>query len=118
MPDPTPATAATTTATPVRPAPVPVPTAVAPPSPAAGRKVLERMLDRLFAALVNGPSVNCRPHRSRQRVDWMSLSALNDVAPAEALRDLLGEDRKATLKARVGQPRRRGGDGAKKRRGP
>lgn len=73
---------------------------LAPVSAAAGRKVLERMLDRLFAALVNGPSVNCRPHRSRQRIDWHSLSAMNDLAPAEALRDLLGEDRKVVLRAR------------------
>ena len=123
MPDPTPATAPTVPAPVSAPVLAPVrvppatPSAVPPPSPAAGRKVLERMLDRLFAALVNGPSVNCRPHRSRQRVDWMALAALNDVAPAEALRDLLGADRKATLKARVGQPRKRGGEGAKKRRG-
>jgi len=73
----------------------------APVSPAAGQKVLERMLDRLFAALVNGPSINCRPHRSRQRVDWQALSAMNDVAPAEALRDLLGDARKTVLRART-----------------
>jgi hypothetical protein len=73
----------------------------APSAPPGGRRVLERMLDRLFAALVDGPGMNCRPHRSRQRVDWFGLSALNDVDPAEALRELLGEDRKVVLRARV-----------------
>ena len=32
-------------------------------------KVLVKMLDRLFAALVNGPGLNARPHNSRQRID-------------------------------------------------
>ncbi|QOV87323.1 AAA domain-containing protein [Humisphaera borealis] len=91
-----------TAAPPSAPAALPVGTAPPPPvNAAAGRKVLERMLDRLFAALVNGPSVNCRPHRSRQRIDWHSLSAMNDIAPAEALRDLLGDGRKAVLRARA-----------------
>ena len=35
-------------------------------APARGNKVLTKMLDRLFSALVNGPSLNCRPHSSRQ----------------------------------------------------
>src|SRR5262245_16818850 len=28
--------------------------------------ILTKMLDRLFAAMLNGPSMNCRPHASRQ----------------------------------------------------
>ena len=31
--------------------------------------ILTKMLDRLFAAMLNGPSMNCRPHASRQRLD-------------------------------------------------
>lgn len=32
-------------------------------------RILEKMLDRLYASLIGGPSLNCRPHSSRQRVD-------------------------------------------------
>src|SRR6478609_8059583 len=38
------------------------------PRPKEASKVLAKMLDRLFAALANGPSLNCKPHSSRQRV--------------------------------------------------
>ncbi|HEX8912255.1 MAG TPA: AAA domain-containing protein, partial [Humisphaera sp.] len=118
MPDPTApppaASQAQPTPSPVPPQPTsaPTPTGSAQPpapaqpaaqsaSPAAGQRVLDRLLDRLFASLVNGPGLNCRPHRSRQRIDWFSLAALNDLAPAEALRELLGEDRATKLRARV-----------------
>jgi len=33
-----------------------------------GNKILARMLDRLFAAIVSGPSLNCRPHASRHTI--------------------------------------------------
>src|SRR5439155_18518720 len=46
-------------------------------------KVLAKMLDRLFAGLMNGPGMNCRPHASRQRADLTQLSRLNDVTPEE-----------------------------------
>lgn len=51
--------------------------------------ILEAMFQRLFASLVHGPSMNARPHRSRQRCDWMELSLLNGVEPASALKTLL-----------------------------
>lgn len=74
---------------------------------AAGtNRILSKMLDRLFAALVNGPSLNCRPHSSRQRVDWTLLAKLKDAAPEEALRKLLGPDEGVKLTARVATPRR------------
>ena len=63
--------------------------------------VLVRMLDRLFAALVNGPAMSCRPHHSRQRIDWADLSRLKDAEPGAALLSLLGPDRAARLLARV-----------------
>jgi hypothetical protein len=73
----------------------------------ANNKVLVKMLDRLFAALVNGPSLNARPHASRQRVDFAQLSRLGDLAPEEALRRLLGEARQVRVAARVGAPKKR-----------
>src|SRR5688500_1473741 len=75
---------------------------------AAANKVLVKMLDRLFAALVNGPSLNARPHASRQRVDFAQLGRLGDLAPEDALRRLLGEARQVRVAARVPPPKRRG----------
>ncbi len=78
--------------------------------PAANRppnRVLLKMLDRLFAALVNGPSLNCRPHRSRQRIDLAQIARLKDVAPAEALLTLLGAPEKVRIKAKTPQPKRK-----------
>src|SRR4051812_42982885 len=73
----------------------------------ANNKVLVKMLDRLFAALVNGPSLNARPHASRQRVDFAQLSRLGDFGAEEALRRLLGEDRQSRVAARVPAPKKR-----------
>jgi len=78
--------------------------------PQATNRILSKMLDRLFAALVNGPSLNCRPHSSRQRVDWTLLAKFKDLSPEDALRKLLGPDECARLTARVPQPRRRADD--------
>ncbi len=49
--------------------------------PETEQRILKKMLDRLFASLVNGPSLNCRPHSSRQRIDLTQLAKLKDVAP-------------------------------------
>src|SRR5687768_14358563 len=73
----------------------------------ANNKILVKMLDRLFASLVNGPGLNCRPHNSRQRIDLTQLRKLGDVSPDAALVRLLGKARKAAVKARVPQPKRR-----------
>src|SRR5688500_4227259 len=83
------------------------------PPDAPANRVLETMLDRLFAALVNGPGLNCRPHNSRQRVDWTGFARLKDLAPDEALRRLLGPDAEVKLTARTPAPKRRGA-GAKR----
>src|SRR5437660_714388 len=53
--------------------------------------VLTKMLDRLFASMVNGPSMNCRPQASRQRVDFFQLSRLRDLAAGPTVLQLLGE---------------------------
>ncbi|MDB5323788.1 MAG: hypothetical protein JWN40_5419 [Phycisphaerales bacterium] len=73
-------------------------------------RILTKMLERLFAALVNGPSLNCRPHSSRQRVDWSQLSKFKDLAPEEAFRKLLGPDETAKFTGRLTAPRRAADD--------
>src|SRR5262245_6568286 len=67
-------------------------------------KVLERMLDRLFAAIANGPSLNCRPHNSRQRIDLTQLSRLADRDAGAALLELLGETGQMRVLARHPAP--------------
>src|SRR5688572_25764829 len=91
--------------------------AVGAKAPAEGKnRILTKMLDRLFAALVNGPSLNCRPHSSRQRVDWTHLARLKDLSAEDALHAILGQEQEVKLTARVPMPRRmargdRDGDG-------
>ncbi|HYE60909.1 MAG TPA: AAA domain-containing protein [Phycisphaerales bacterium] len=72
----------------------------------AGNRILARMLDRLFAAIVSGPSLNCRPHSSRQRVDLMQLGKLADREPAAALHDLLSDGAAFELTSRLKPPAR------------
>jgi hypothetical protein len=72
---------------------------------AADNKILHRMLDRLFAAIISGPSLNCRPHSSRQRIDLTQLGKLGDREPATALRDLLSDGAAFELTSRVPIPR-------------
>src|SRR3954451_4053386 len=69
-------------------------------------RILDKMLERLFAALVNGPSLNCRPHSSRQRVDWVQLAELKDLSPEDALRRILGAEGEVKLGAKATAPRR------------
>ncbi|HSV15554.1 MAG TPA: AAA domain-containing protein [Tepidisphaeraceae bacterium] len=69
-------------------------------------KVLAKMLDRLFAGLMNGPGMNCRPHASRQRIDLTQLSRLSDASPEDVLRQLLSDGRVAKVIAKVKPPRR------------
>lgn len=69
-------------------------------APSHAAMILEAMIQRLFASLVHGPSMNARPHRSRQRCDWMELSLLKGVEPASALKTLL-EKRKIEFPAKV-----------------
>src|SRR2546423_11132372 len=70
-------------------------------------RILERMLERLFAALVNGPSLNARPHSSRQRIDLTQIGKLGDRKAEEVLRELLGEKRESKVVARIPVPKRR-----------
>lgn len=66
--------------------------------------ILLKMLDRLFAGLTSGPNLNCRPHSSRQRLDWMQLGRLQDISPGEALCQLLSKKQATQLRARVSAP--------------
>jgi len=70
-------------------------------------KILSKMLERLFASLLSGPALNCRPHSSRQRIDFTALSRLKDITPEQALRNLLSAERKTKLTARVSAPPKR-----------
>src|SRR5438105_3250361 len=69
--------------------------------------ILSRMLDRLFAAMLNGPSMNCRPHASRQRLDLLHLGRLRDMEPGHVLLALLGKEPSIKLAARVPVPVRK-----------
>src|SRR5215468_9319600 len=72
----------------------------------AANKILTKMLERLFAAIANGPSINCRPHSSRQRIDLTQFTKMQDIGPGEALAGLLGESRAVRVMARVPAPKR------------
>ncbi|HEV2292251.1 MAG TPA: AAA domain-containing protein [Tepidisphaeraceae bacterium] len=65
--------------------------------------ILKRMLDRLFTSMLNGPSMNCRPHASRQRLDLSQLAKFKDAEPVAVLLALMkaGE---AAVAARVPAP--------------
>ena len=75
----------------------------APPLPAPNA-ILARLLERLYASLVGGASLNCRPHRSRQRVDLFSFNALGlggaDLPANGVVSALLGEAGKIETVAR------------------
>src|SRR5437763_12968020 len=72
--------------------------------------ILSKMLERIFSAMLNGPSMNCRPHASRQRIDLIQLNKLQDVSPGEVLLALIGGKGEAKLTARVPLPTRNSRD--------
>jgi len=82
---------------------------------AAQNMILARMLERLFAGLLSGPNLNCRPHSSRQRIDLMQLEKLHDLGPAQILLELLGAQRSVKVIAKVPQPKRVRKNSEKKR---
>ena len=67
--------------------------------------ILSKMLDRLFAGLTSGPNLNCRPHSSRQRVDWTQFARLQDGQPGEFLLRLLSDKKSTQIQARVPLPK-------------
>src|SRR6476660_4431495 len=90
--------------------PLPPSSPTSAPRPPAPNKILAKLLDRLFASLVNGPSLNARPHNSRQRVDVAHLSRLDALSPEDVMRQLLGSACGVKLKARVAKPKRNDDD--------
>jgi hypothetical protein len=67
----------------------------------ADNAILGRMLDRLYASLVQGPCLNCRPHSSRQRVDLNALQAFRHLSPNEIIPKLLTGSGKVEVLAKV-----------------
>ncbi|MFC7337601.1 AAA domain-containing protein [Haloferula chungangensis] len=53
--------------------------------------ILETMLQRLYQSMLKGPSLNVRPHNSRQRVDVAELLAMGYVSETSFLKTLLDE---------------------------
>lgn len=82
-----------------------------------GKKIISALLDRLYANLVNGPLMSCRPHASRQRVDLFQLGKLKGPEPSAIIASLLGEKHEVKLSlpsdgAERAVGRTAGGDGA------
>ncbi|HEX8525302.1 MAG TPA: AAA domain-containing protein [Tepidisphaeraceae bacterium] len=67
--------------------------------------ILSKMLERLFVGMMDGPSMNCRPHASRQRMDLVQLEKLKDLTGGQILLSILREG-EAKLTARVPLPSR------------
>ncbi len=63
--------------------------------------ILKAMLDRLYASLTSGPSLNARPHNSRQRMDVMEFQHLNSIDPASLISVLLNSKGSLEIPARV-----------------
>jgi hypothetical protein len=67
-------------------------------------RFLDHMVQRLYAGLATGPAINCRPHRSRQRLDLAQIAACCGTTPAAILEGVLGEDAKVSLDFELGAP--------------
>jgi hypothetical protein len=67
----------------------------------ANNAILDRMLERLYASLVQGPCLNCRPHSSRQRVDLNTLQAFNHLSPNEIIPKLLTGSGRVEVMAKI-----------------
>jgi hypothetical protein len=74
-------------------------------------KFLSKMLDRLYASLLSGPGLNCRPQASRQRIDMSLLARLQDQTPEAIFLQLLSDQHHVKVAAKVPEPRREGGFG-------
>lgn len=60
-------------------------------------RFLSRMLERLYGAVTQGPAIDCRPQRSRQRLDLTDLSILGGGSGQLALERLLGPPHRIRL---------------------
>src|SRR2546423_15293566 len=66
--------------------------------------ILSKMLERLYASILSGPALNCRPHSSRQRVDLSQLTVLDGTSAKAILAALLSTEAQAKLIAREAEP--------------
>lgn len=66
--------------------------------------ILNQMLDRLFASIVRGASIDCKPTNSRQRLDLVEFAALQDLEPFEIIRRLMSEDGTVRISGQVVKP--------------
>ncbi|HYO55304.1 hypothetical protein [Archangium sp.] len=69
----------------------------------------------MYASLASGPSINCRPHNSRQRVDLTLLSRLDGTPPHSILAGLLGDKASVKRSARATSPSKDAEDSQAKR---
>jgi hypothetical protein len=67
----------------------------------ANNVILGKLLDRLYASLVQGPCLNCRPHSSRQRIDLCSLQAFQHLPASEIIPRLLIGAKRVEVLAKV-----------------
>jgi hypothetical protein len=67
----------------------------------ANNVILGKMLERLYASLLHGPSMNCRVHNARQRVDLAHLARLDHLAPTDVLARLMSSSRKVEVLGKV-----------------
>lgn len=63
----------------------------------AQNRVLDALLERLYAALARGPALNAHPGNSRQRVDLVAIEKIGGLA-STVLADLLGEAKSHRLR--------------------
>ncbi|MEO1084108.1 MAG: AAA domain-containing protein, partial [Acidobacteriota bacterium] len=71
---------------------------------ARSHPILQKMLERLYGAMMRGPQLNCSPHGRRQRFDLTQLYRLDDETPESVLRDLLSNAGRTRIKANVPVP--------------
>ena len=65
--------------------------------------VLERLVDRLYASMVQGPCLNCRPHLSRQRFDLTAIKAFKHLDPTQIIPQLLSTGKSVEILAKAVQ---------------
>jgi hypothetical protein len=63
--------------------------------------ILTTLLDRLYGTLVHGPCLNCRVHRSRQRVDLFDITALQHLSIREIVPQVVAGGRKVEIRGKV-----------------
>ena len=64
-------------------------------------KILTTLLDRIYATLVHGPCLNCRVHRSRQRVDLFDITALQHLSVKEIVPHIIADSRSVEIRGKV-----------------